>query len=119
MFSACSLFDDNVEYFRVEVYDLTVSADTISTDDTLEIRLLGTIGGSTCYSFDRFIARRESQSLELSIRGKMVKDAFCFTVIVPLDTIYKVIPPFTPGIFKIEILQPENIESLRDSVVVE
>lgn len=114
--SSCDALD-KVDYFIVKVDSLT-APDTISTDDTLEIKLSGTIGPDGCHSFDRFVSSRYSHKLELSVCGKKVHSVACPAMVVPLDTTYRVIPPFEPGTFRIEIIQPKNIESLHDSVWV-
>lgn len=114
---SCSLFEKDPYYFRVEIDSLKVP-DTIFSGDTLEIKLYGLIGNNGCYSFDRFCTERDSMNVELSVRGRKVHSDVCPQVMIYLDTSYMALPPFDPGTFEIEILQPASIPSLYDSVIV-
>jgi hypothetical protein len=105
----------SVNYFLVRVDSISIP-DSISQTDTLKIKLYGTIGNNGNYAFDRFEAERSAHNLSLTVWGKYTKNDYATQALVFLNKEYP-ISTLYPGLFKINILQPDSTY-LRDSVVV-
>ena len=107
--------EPQVSYFIVRVDSIYVP-DSIPRTDTLRVKFYGTIGNDGSYSFDRFEAERSAHNLSLTVWGKYTKNDYATQALVFLNKEYP-ISTLYPGLFKINILQPDSTY-LRDSVVV-
>jgi len=117
LFTSSDCYKSRYEYFIVRV-DSLYAQSPISYNDTLNIYLYGFIGSDGCYSFSHFEDERDSFRLNLTVWGKYdVKALICPQMVVYLDKIYSVYPLY-PGLFFIEIKQPDG-SSLKDTVIVE
>jgi len=97
------------EHVVAEVDSITVPAQSPSSD-TLSVRLLGTVGPTGCYSFDRFDVERSADRLTVTpVVAQVTSDNIsCTQAIVPLDETYKAAPPFEEGPLTIVVPQPDR-----------
>jgi hypothetical protein len=89
----------------------------ISRNDTLRARLWGKIGNTSCYSFARYEATRDSFQATIKAFGKVVSSSSCAAANVELrGAIYRVYPIY-PGKFTFYVQQPDG-STLRDTTLV-
>ena len=106
----------SVTYFIVRVDSISVP-DSIPRTDTLRVKFYGTIGNDGSYSFDRFEAERSAHNLSLAVWGRRTDMDLAPQVLIELRGKEYPVSTLYPGLFKINILQPDSTY-LRDSVVV-
>lgn len=99
----------NVEQVAAEVDSLDVPA-RISPSDTLTVRMHGTVGSNSCYSFDHFDVERSTQQLRVTpvVQHVVEEGAACLTVVIPVNEAYTAAPPFEEGTLTVVVPQPDQ-----------
>jgi hypothetical protein len=117
--SGCSTEPGNTPIlFRVRVDSVQVPS-SVCLNDTIAIRLFGTIGGDGCYSFSHFEASRQAHILSLTVWGKLTPASVCPAVMVYLDGKEFRFVANDGGTQYINIHQPDGsklVDSVRVSV---
>lgn len=103
--------------FAVHV-DSIAHAPSVLLDDTIAIKMYGTIGTNGCYSFSYFDDTLEPLRLDLTVVGERSASTVCAEVMVYLDGKEYRCVARQKGWFTINIRQPDE-SNLRDSVLVE
>ncbi|MBI2429478.1 MAG: hypothetical protein HYV29_11920 [Ignavibacteriales bacterium] len=103
--------------FAVQV-DSIAHAPSVLLNDTIIIKLYGTIGTNGCYSFSYFDDKLQPQRLDLTVVGERSASTVCTDVVVYLDGKEYRCVALQNGWFSINIRQPDE-SRLRDSVFVE
>jgi hypothetical protein len=98
-----------VEHLVATVDSLDAPA-RISPSDTLSVRLRGTVGPNSCYTFDRFDVDRSADRLTVTpvVEHVTKEGTACLTVVIPLSRTYKAAPPFKSGSLTIAVPQPDR-----------
>ena len=116
--SSCFLFDPVPEQFRIKI-DSAGTPVSLTTNDTLVIKLYGYIGNDTCYWLHHFQSVREDYSLNLTVWGihNVAYRKFCNNAQVYLNgQEYRVYPLYS-GVFEVNIQQPDG-SWLKKTVMV-
>ncbi|MGH7457865.1 MAG: hypothetical protein ACREKN_02125 [Longimicrobiaceae bacterium] len=99
--------------------DSVTVPDTTASGDPLPVRLTGVVGDSDCYSFLEIRSERLADTLRLAAIGLyQVDERGCNSGPVPYDETHQADPPFPPGAFIVEVLQPGG-NIIEDTVWVE
>jgi len=110
LLSSCLfLFDPTPELFRIKI-DSVNAPISLTTNDTLTIKLYGYIGNDTCYWFHHFQSARENYSLYLTAWGihNVAYRKGCESSQVYLNgQEYRVYPLYS-GVFEVNIHQPDG-----------
>jgi hypothetical protein len=114
---ACTTESNNEQYLFVIQVDSIAHASTVSVNDTIAIKLYGTIGYNGCYAFSYFDDTVQPLNLDLAVIGELSNDAACPDVMVYLNGKEYRCAATQKGWFKINIRQPDE-SYLRDSVLV-
>lgn len=79
-----------------------------AADDSLSVRLYGTVGPNGCYSLDEIEAVRSGSEVTLRPMVRDGTDAgrVCTMAIVPLDATHTLAPPFETGTLTVTVSQP-------------
>jgi hypothetical protein len=114
---SCSTEPSREPFLFVVHVDSIAHAPSVMLNDTIAIKLYGTIGTNGCYSFSYFDDTLEPLRLDLTVVGERSASTVCTDVMVYLDgKEYRCVAQ-QKGWFTINIRQPDE-SRLRDSVLV-
>ena len=93
--------------------------DRIAPTDTLPVQLSGTVGPNGCYTLARIETERGPGAVTLYpvVDPPADDDRPCTMALVPLDTTYRVPPPFEAGTLSVTVPQ-EDGPAVTDTVEV-
>ncbi len=74
--------------------DSIVVPETVSPQDNIPVRMLGTIGPSSCFQFTHFLVDLGRAQVRITVMGREVLNTGCFGAIAELDRVFLVAPPF-------------------------
>lgn len=115
---SCGTEPSREPYLFVVQVDSIAHAPSVLLNDTITIKLYGTVGTNGCYSFSYFDDKLQQRQLDLTVVGERSASTVCADVMVYLDgKEYRCIAQ-QKGWFSISIRQPDE-SRLRDSVLVE
>lgn len=114
---SCSTEPSREPFLFVVQVDSIAHPSSVSLNDTIAIKLYGTIGTNGCYSFSYFDDKLQPLRLDLTVVGERSASTVCTAVMVYLDgKEYRCVAQ-QKGWFSINIRQPDE-SRLRDSVFV-
>jgi hypothetical protein len=118
IFSSCFLWDPVPVLFRIQIDSVNVPT-SLTTNDTLVIKLYGYIGNDTCYWFHHFQSVKEDHSLQLAVWGihNVAYRKGCPGSQVYLNGQQYRVYPLLSGVFEISVQQPDGMW-LKKSVTV-
>jgi hypothetical protein len=107
-FGSCSFETKTIEPYIIQV-DSIVAPDTVTPKTVFEIRLLGIVGPSSCYSLEKvYVFVTEQKDISVEARGTFRYDGTpCADGVVYLDTTVETNVP-TSGTYTIKALQQDN-----------
>lgn len=115
---SCSTEPSREPFLFIVQVDSIAHAPSVSLNDTIAIKLYGTVGTDGCFSFSYFDDTLQPLRLDLTVVGERSASTVCPTVMVYLDgKEYRCVAQ-QKGWFSINIRQPDE-SRLRDSVLVE
>ncbi|MEW5799983.1 MAG: hypothetical protein AB1728_13365 [Bacteroidota bacterium] len=115
---SCSTEPSREPFLFVVQVDSIAHPQSVLLNDTIAIKLYGTIGTNGCYSFSYFDDKLQPLQLDLTVVGERSASTVCADVMVYLDGMEYRCVAAQKGWFMINIRQP-NESRLRDSVLVE
>ena len=74
--------------------DSIVVPDAVQAEEDIPVRMLGIIGPNSCSQFTHFIVDRDQSHVLITAMGREALNTGCFDVLMELDTVYLVPPPF-------------------------
>jgi hypothetical protein len=108
--------ENGVMHFIVKV-DSLAHATAFAINDTIKIKLYGTVGPDGCHAFSHFEDTTQPLQLDLTVWGASSSSTACPMVMVYLDgKEYKTLASQS-GLYRINIHQPVG-NVLRDSLIV-
>lgn len=113
----CSTEPSREPFLFIVQVDSISHTQNVALNDTIVIRLYGTIGTNGCYSFSYFDDTLQPQRLDLAVIGGRSASTVCEDVMVYLDGKEYRCVATQKGWFWINIRQPDE-SRLRDSVFV-
>ncbi len=115
---SCSTEPSREPFLFVVQVDSIAHPQSVLLNDTIAIKLYGTIGTNGCYSFSYFDDKLQPLQLDLTVVGERSASTVCTAVMVYLDGKEYKCAAKQKGWFLINIRQPDE-SRLRDSVLVE
>lgn len=107
---ACCATEPEEEYslYKIKIDKITVS-DTVSIQDTLKIKLDGTVGPDGCHSLKGFEIEKVGSDINITAWGSRPNfSTICPTVMVYLNGKECKVIIYNTGEYKINIRQPDN-----------
>ena len=112
----CGITDPEFREFRVRVDNLSVPA-VVSLQDSILVRMEGTIGPNTCHQFSHFEVNATESKVRITVIATEHLGMACGQAFVELDEVYVAHPPFLDP-FTVAIRQPTGPD-LEKTVRVE
>ena len=105
---SCSLDTKTVEPYLIQV-DSIIAPDTVTPKNVFDIRLLGIVGPSSCYSLEKvYVFVTDQKEIQIEVRGRYQYDGVaCAQAVVYLDTKVETNVP-TSGVYTIKALKQEK-----------
>jgi hypothetical protein len=107
LLGSCSLKVKTIEPYLIQV-DSIIAPDTVSPKTIFDIRLLGIVGPSSCYSLEKaYSYLNEKNEIIIEVRGRyLYEGANCSETVVYLDTKIETNVPKS-GIYTIKALKQD------------
>lgn len=107
-FGSCSLKVKTVEPYLIQV-DSIIAPDTVTPKTVFDIRLLGIVGPSSCYSLEKaYCYLNDQKEFIIEVRGRYAYEGVaCAEAVVYLDTKIETNAP-SSGIYTIKALKQDN-----------
>ena len=93
LLSGCSPTAPDERIFIIPV-DSIVVPETVQAEEDIPVRMMGIIGPNSCSQFTHFIVDRDLSHVLITAMGREALNTGCFDVLMELDTVYLVPPPF-------------------------
>jgi len=107
LLSGCSPTAPDERVFIIPV-DSIVVPESVQAEESIPVRMMGIIGPNSCSQFTHFIVDRELSHVLITAMGREVLNTGCFDVLMELDTVLLVPPPFDdPFLVQVQRSQEE------------
>jgi hypothetical protein len=116
VFGSCSLDTKTIEPYLIEV-DSIIAPDTVNPKTIFDIRLLGIIGPSSCFSLEKvYVFVTDQKEIQIEVRGRyQYEGVACAEAAVLLDKTVETNVP-TTGEYMIKVLK-QNYTYLEKKLI--